>query len=497
MADDGVVLAVRPDGVVVDVSQMQDVRRGTKLGFVREDGEREETGQGRVLSIRDGKAQVKLAAKSVVKKGDLAVPCPDPNEDPYTDLRAALAEVQQPAGTGAKGRAKPGRVQTVASEVQAALEARDEAVESGLCDMAPHDSQIVALAEELAEASAPSRSPTARAPSRGSRSAPAENTEEESNKEQESAEQASEADAGSATRPAKGGSAEPQGRGEPNPALGVIGRILEALPGATKQRAESQEAETEDSRTSAPGQQKDSLQGAIDIVSRLTDTLSSKSKLRAKRSEPAAGEDSRTPRQEAGQPEATAPSDEASAPSELPTSADPPSSEGAPAGSSSASDSEGSTPPKAGTGASAAGKRLPSSLDRILRDRTAKATPPEEGRPSAKSPATRRESRDAKSVTVAGQVIDSKGRPLAGARVALGDLATTTDKDGRFGLANVKPGRYDVTVSATGFGPVKRTLSVRPGSRPLGFTLRAAPAAKEGKPTTSLKRPRKFGEVDE
>ena len=61
----------------------------------------------------------------------------------------------------------------------------------------------------------------------------------------------------------------------------------------------------------------------------------------------------------------------------------------------------------------------------------------------------------------------------------------------------VKPGQYDVSVSATGFGPVKRTLSVRPSGRPLNFTLRPVQAAKEGQPTTSIKRPRKFGEVDE
>lgn len=100
-------------------------------------------------------------------------------------------------------------------------------------------------------------------------------------------------------------------------------------------------------------------------------------------------------------------------------------------------------------------------------------------------------------MTVAGRVIDSKGKPLAGARVAVGDSATTTKKDGRFELSNVKPGQYEVNVSATGFGTVKRTLSVRPEGRQLSFTLRAVPAAKEGQPATSVKRPRKFGEVDE
>lgn len=100
-------------------------------------------------------------------------------------------------------------------------------------------------------------------------------------------------------------------------------------------------------------------------------------------------------------------------------------------------------------------------------------------------------------MTVAGRVIDSKGRPLAGARVTVGNVATTTKNDGRFELSNVKPGQYEVSVSATGFGSVKRTLSVRPDGRPLSFTLRAVQGAKEGQPTTSVRRPRKFGEVDE
>jgi hypothetical protein len=449
-ADDGAVLSVRPDGVVVDVSQMEDVRRGTKLGFVREDGEREETGQGRVLSVKDGKALVKLAAKSVVKKGDLAVPCPDPNEDPYTDLRAALAEVQAQAGAGPQGRKKPGRVQAVAGELQAALDARDEAVESGLCDMAPHDSQIAALAENLTQAPAA----PARAPGRGSRSAPADKAEEEPDDEQTSK-----------SRPG----------GELSTTLSTISRILDALPGRAKRgRGDSAEAETDDGSTAGSLQEKDSLQSTIDIVGKLADILPSKSKRRGKRAEPATDEESRAPREERSPPEAAAPSNEPDSPTS--------------GGSPSSGDAAGGT----------AGKQLPSSLDRILRDRTAKATPSAESRPPERAPGTRPESREAKSVSVAGRVIDSKGRPLAGARVAVGDLTTTTSKDGRFELASVKPGQYEVSVSATGFGPVKRTLSLKPGSRPLTFTLRAVQAAREGSSTTSsLKRPRKFGEVDE
>lgn len=594
-ADEGVVLSVRPDGVVVDVSQMEDVRRGTKLGFVRENGEREETGQGRVLRVKDGQAVVKLAAKSIVKKGDLVVPCPDPNEDPYADLRGALAEIQDQGGAGGKGRKKAGRVQAVAGELQTALEARDEAVESGLCDMAPHDSQIAALAEDLEKASAARRSPSARAPSRGSRSAPADKAEEsdeeetpkpkasakargQSTQEEPEAREEAEPDAagertarapepGSAdedtgTTAPSGARPEPEGQSELGTAIGALGRILGALQGSAKRgTADSQSAESEDTGTGAPGPDKDGLQGALDVIGKLADLVPSKSKRRAKPSEQAASEEPPAPSEEVSEPDVTSPSTEAPAPSEPPTAADPPSSGAAPADSASAPSSEGSTPPTAGAGTAPGDKRLPSSLGRILRERTVKATPPAESKPPTaagpqssvgspassaspppaegsrpprvttgtapgdkrlpssrdrilgdrtakarppaeskppdKAPGTRPESRDAKSVTVAGRVIDSKGRPLAGARVAVGNVATTTKNDGRFELSNVKPGQYEVRVSATGFGSVKRTLSVRPDGRPLSFTLRAMQGAKEGQPTTSVRRPRKFGEIDE
>src|SRR5947207_235064 len=186
-ADDGVVLSVRPDGVVADVSPMEDVRRGTKLGFVREDGEREETGQGRVLHVRDGKAQVKLATKSDVKKGDLVVLCPDLNEDPYDELRATVAEIQEQAGQGSTARKRSSRLHEATSKLQAALEARDEAVEEGLCDMASHDAKIEALAQDLAKVSAGRKTATARAPGQGSRPTPAQKSEDQEAADEEPA----------------------------------------------------------------------------------------------------------------------------------------------------------------------------------------------------------------------------------------------------------------------------------------------------------------------
>ncbi len=399
-ADDGVVLSVRPDGVVVDVSQMEDVRRGTKLGFVRENGEREETGQGRVLRVNDGQAVVKLAAKSVVKKGDLAVPCPDPNEDPYADLRSALAEIQEQAGAGGKGRKKAGGVQALAGELQTALEARDEAVESGLCDIAPHDSQIVALAEDLQKAAGARKSPSARAPGRGSRSAPAEEAEEpdaeetrkpkgsakapgRSAQEEPEAEAEAEPDAAgeqTAQAPAPGSAdedtgttapggarPEPQGQSELGTAIGALGRIIGALQGSAKRgSADSQSAESEDTGTGAPAE-KDGLQGALDVIGKLADLVPSKSKPRAKAAEQAPSEQSPAPSEEVSEPDVASPSTEAPAPSEPPTAAGQPSSGDAPADSASAPSSEGSTPPSAGT--ARGDKRLPSSLGRILRDR--------------------------------------------------------------------------------------------------------------------------------
>src|ERR1700737_4771866 len=61
---------------------------------------------------------------------------------------------------------------------------------------------------------------------------------------------------------------------------------------------------------------------------------------------------------------------------------------------------------------------------------------------------------------LSGVVSDESGAPIVGAKVSIKNLATAdvrevdTNTDGLFFAPNLAPGTYDVTVTATGFGPV-------------------------------------------
>jgi hypothetical protein len=152
-AEEAVVLAVRPEGAVVDVGQTPDIQRGSRLGFVHLNGDRKETGQGWVLDVREGRALVGLTPGSAVKKGSRAILCPKPGEaDPYQELRTMVDQLRnQAAKPGAQMRAE---IQAMTNQVQLALEARDAALQQGACDMAEYDRQISALATDLQNLSA-------------------------------------------------------------------------------------------------------------------------------------------------------------------------------------------------------------------------------------------------------------------------------------------------------------------------------------------------------
>ncbi len=83
-------------------------------------------------------------------------------------------------------------------------------------------------------------------------------------------------------------------------------------------------------------------------------------------------------------------------------------------------------------------------------------------------------------VSVTGQVRDSQGKPVPGARVVLAysndpadSIETKTDSMGRFVFPHVNEeppfGGLTVNVEATGFAPAWKTSS--PGSKPLEFSL--------------------------
>jgi hypothetical protein len=68
-------------------------------------------------------------------------------------------------------------------------------------------------------------------------------------------------------------------------------------------------------------------------------------------------------------------------------------------------------------------------------------------------------------------VFDTKGRPLAGALVAIEsgpsrpDIAAETGADGGFGLAGLRAGRYLLRGEAEGFSPGFAEVTIIPGKR--------------------------------
>jgi hypothetical protein len=70
--------------------------------------------------------------------------------------------------------------------------------------------------------------------------------------------------------------------------------------------------------------------------------------------------------------------------------------------------------------------------------------------------------------SINGLVTDPKGNALPKATISLIDGSrilgqATAGGDGRFQLPSVAPGRFEVKVEASGFRPVSRLVTVRPG----------------------------------
>ncbi|HUW85181.1 MAG TPA: carboxypeptidase regulatory-like domain-containing protein [Phycisphaerae bacterium] len=77
-----------------------------------------------------------------------------------------------------------------------------------------------------------------------------------------------------------------------------------------------------------------------------------------------------------------------------------------------------------------------------------------------------------------GRVLDQQGRPIAGASVTVGVDPfhpeygiSLTDSQGRFQLANVKPGTVVLTAQASGHGPDLRRVEAAEGMQPVEFRL--------------------------
>jgi len=102
-------------------------------------------------------------------------------------------------------------------------------------------------------------------------------------------------------------------------------------------------------------------------------------------------------------------------------------------------------------------------------------------------------------VTLTGRVVDQSGRPVPGAKVAIGDTAAEADGLCVFKLENVKPGHHEVTATARGFRGETRTIALQQSPiAPITFTLRRADSplqgAKDLPPARKAAPPRKMGE---
>ncbi len=100
-----------------------------------------------------------------------------------------------------------------------------------------------------------------------------------------------------------------------------------------------------------------------------------------------------------------------------------------------------------------------------------------------------------KGLSVVGTVLDTKGRPIRGAKVMQGHDRwgtnypdTTTDAEGRFQFANTAPGEMILTIQAEGYAPELDTIEVRDQTEPLevhlakGGTIRIRVVDSAGKP---------------
>lgn len=137
---------------------------------------------------------------------------------------------------------------------------------------------------------------------------------------------------------------------------------------------------------------------------------------------------------------------------------------------------------------------VPLALTLVGAPATANARPAAPPR-SATAPAARAAVSDPQGTGLSGRVTDPEGRPLAGATVALPELArrTETDDAGRFNLPDVPAGSHRVVVTRPGYAA--RALDADAGGRvdvvlePDPFVLQGITVTASGSPTTESASP--------
>src|SRR5438105_5262393 len=75
--------------------------------------------------------------------------------------------------------------------------------------------------------------------------------------------------------------------------------------------------------------------------------------------------------------------------------------------------------------------------------------------------------------TLTGAVVDEQSAPIAGAKIQGQSEIFTADADGKFVVPKLKEGRWDFTVSAEGFAPVRTNALIGAATKPALVALRA------------------------
>src|SRR5690349_10253556 len=146
------VLAVVPQGAVIDAAAFPDLAVGATFSFRRAGGDATELAHGAVTDVRDGKALIDLSGSSGVNAGDVALRCATAASQ--TQLRASLDQIK--AQTTAS-TATPD-VQRILGDLDTTVQARESAVNSGTCDVSALDQKLAELGAQLQQAMTPSSS---------------------------------------------------------------------------------------------------------------------------------------------------------------------------------------------------------------------------------------------------------------------------------------------------------------------------------------------------
>jgi hypothetical protein len=408
-AGDGVVLAIRPEGAVVDVSAVPGIQPGGRVGFVRSDAQRTPTGQGFVLDVQGTQALIGVVPGGGVQVNDLVVLCPSSNSGDGEQIRALI--------DGIRAQAPSPQVLATAGRLQSVLDARSAALQQGNCDVARFDQETQGLLAQLqsqAAAAQPTGSAAAGYPPPAG-SAPGGGYPPP----------------GAASAPAAGATGTPDPTAAAQPGYGG------APAGATGQ----------------PGDAIDAASRGADVLAKLA--LIAQSFGLAKGAGGAAGS---APMGGGGLPQSTG---YPPASGGVPTAGGTPASGGYPPAGGSYPPT-GGTAPTSGTSPSSGGAYPPPVSGGA-------GSPPAGGTQStAKAPWTLNQVPKAPLVaitkaTVAGRVQTQAGQPLAAAQITVGDAKGQTDAQGQFSVAGLAPGQYTVTVSAIGYLKQTRSVTLDPG----------------------------------